>query len=67
MLSAAQQLRLQRVVEVSAGADSLVHHEAAEGGAVAAAGRGLLRDVHGRGDQVRMHGRRWVRLPSVCC
>lgn len=46
--------------ESSAGKDSLVHHEAAESGAVAAAGWGLLRDVHGRGDQVRIQGRRWV-------
>lgn len=43
-----------------AGEGSVVHNEAAESGAVAAAGWGLLRDVHGRGDQVRIPGRRWV-------
>lgn len=48
--------------EASAGEESLVRHEAAEGGAMAAAGWGLLRDVHGRGDQVRIHDRRWVVL-----
>lgn len=40
---------------LSAGEELLVRHEATQSGAVAAAGWGVLRDVHGRGDQVRLH------------
>lgn len=61
--------------QLSAGKELLVRHEAAQSGAVAAAGWGVLRDVHGRGDQVRLHvcASRDVRVllgttsPSVPC